>query len=201
MTDGQFNSIRTSIELATTDFVAETSENYMTRISIGDLHDMVEEIESLRSQLAIINSHDLEGRNYTNAEYVALRQKLQQVEQERDTHINKLQIVDANLKDVADKFYRAEQERDEQKQLKRIADECMSKAIFKAADLLEANTAMREAIIALKRDYLDEDFLNGPDGESDATVGYRLAYKRICEVLSRYPKEGDTTCETDTVKK
>ena len=49
------------------------------------------------------------------------------------------------------------------------------------------NVQMRAALVAIKP-YIDEDFPNGPDGESDATVGYRLAYKKIVEALSTTTK-------------
>lgn len=51
------------------------------------------------------------------------------------------------------------------------------------SELYQETDRLRAALVAIKP-YIDEDFPNGPDGESDATVGYRLAYKKIVEALS-----------------
>lgn len=131
---------------------------------------------------------------------IAAAELLEEVETLRtdlNTSENQYKVLAEEKAEVEELLQQAEQELAEQsrqwlleKGLKNQAEQQRDEWVVAFWKEHEANTAMREAITALKKEYLDEDFLNGPDGESDATVGYRLAYKRICEVLSRYPKEG-----------
>lgn len=177
-------------------------------------HRAPHDILWLLEELNAVNSHGREGRNYTNADYEAVRARAQKAEEEieflrsqRDQIEKEAIAISRALrsqlesknglietyqqahKEIKEQRDQAEQERDKyQKSYHEHAAE--------VARLSEANTAMREALqwYAAQSNY-------------DPTGPYELRTyadddcgKRARTVLSRYQKEGDTACETDTAK-
>jgi hypothetical protein len=151
------------------------------RNSRGDHEKSLEEIESLRSQLG-------EWQSVAASEHEVAVQAVEKLQQEKLSRAiaeaerdEALAQAEANAVFERKRVEEFKVEFERRKQAEQERDEWLDKntiLIRRNNRLDEANTDMREVL------------------EGYAIVGLDGAKN----VLSRYPKEGDTTCETDTAK-